>query len=84
MGEGFAALETVILLVQNSVENRCFFLCAGKKNRADISVRPADQIACLTLDALIDIQILLGRMIPAEVGGHAFLLKGRAQASLLL
>jgi len=31
MGEGFAALETVILLVQNLVENRCFFLHAGKK-----------------------------------------------------
>ena len=40
MGEGFAALETVILLVQNSVENRCFFLCAGKKTgRTFLSAR---------------------------------------------
>jgi len=40
MGEGFAALETVILLVQNLVENRCFFLCAGKKTgRTFLSAR---------------------------------------------
>ena len=43
MGEGFAALETVILLVQNSVENRYFFsLQTQKAGRTFPSARPTE------------------------------------------